>query len=395
MTAVNKNMLNRIEELIKAAVEEQNIAGANVLVYQNGVEQYYCEGGLADRENNVPIRRDTIFRLYSMTKPVTGAAMMLLMQRGIVDLCDPVSKYIPGFKNQKVHTADGLVPVERDVTIKDLLGMVSGLPYGHPETEAGREVEAVFSELESSLATNSPITTMELANRIGGCGLLFQPGEWFRYGTSADVAGAVIEAVTGKRLGEFLREEIFEPLHMHDTGFYVPENKRNRLAKTYEETPNGMVEYMGDRLGIVNRMPQPPAFESGGAGLSSTIDDYGKFAAMLLNGGTANGRQFLTPRAMALFTTPQLAEAQLAPFWQRWDGLSGFNYGNFMRIMERPGQAKMMASMGEYGWDGALGVYFANSPADRLTFLFMTQRLNSGTMPLTRKCRNIVFSAME
>jgi CubicO group peptidase (beta-lactamase class C family) len=321
--------------------------------------------------------------------------MMILMQRGVVDLCDPVSKYLPGFKNQTVHTADGIAPVNRDVTIKDLLCMVSGLPYGHPETEVEREVAAVFDELISKLHTDSPISTLELANRLGGCGLMFQPGEYFKYGTSADIAGAVIEAATGKRLGVFLREEIFEPLHMHDTDFYVPEQKQGRLVKTYEETPSGMVEYKGDMLGIQNRMTKSPAFESGGAGLASTIDDYQKFAAMLMNGGSAHGRQILTPKALEFFTSPALTEAQKVPLQQRWDGLSGFNYGNFMRIMEHPGQAKYMTSKGEYGWDGALGCYFANSPADKLTFVLMTQRKDSGTIALTRKCRNVLFSALD
>lgn len=392
---MNENMLNRIGELINGAVEQEHIPGANVLVYRDGEEVYYGEGGFADRENKIPICRDTIFRLYSMTKPVTGLAMMILLQRGVIDLCDPVSRYLPSFRGQMVHTADGLVPARRDILIKNLLCMTSGLVYPHPDSAAERDTAAVFAELLGRLDGSSPMMTMELAEKLGGCGLLFQPGETFHYGTSADIAGAVIEAATGKRFGDFLREEIFIPLGMRDTDFYVPEEKQPRLARTYEEMPGGMVEYKGNHLGIQNRMTRQPAFESGGAGLASTIDDYMKFAAMLMNGGIANGERILSPRTLAFFTEPQLFDSQLASLKERWEGLSGYNYGNFMRILEHPGKANLLSSKGEYGWDGALGVHFANFPADRLTFIFMTQRKDSGTMPFTRKLRNVIFSALE
>lgn len=394
---MNKDILSRIECVLIDAVKEQNIPGASALVVKDGVEEYYCETGYADIENRVPIRRDTIFRLYSMTKPITGTAAMLLMQNGRIDLCDPVSKFLPGFKDQKVHTQNGPVPAERDIKIKDILGMTSGLIVPNPDTEGGRAASELFKDLFKRLDTDKPMTTMELANRLGQCGLGFQPGEYWQYGFSADVMGAVVESVTGKTFGQFLRDELFEPLGMNDTGFYVPGEKQNRLAKTYTETSEGMLPATPPTIGypISLTMDKAPGCEFGGAGLASTIDDYQKFARMLLNGGTYNGTRILSPKTVEYFTAPQLNDAQMSDMNAIWNcGLAGFNYGNYLRIMTDPGKAMFMGSLGEYGWDGALGVYFLNSPLDNLTFIFMTQRNGSGTMPVTRKVRNIVFSAL-
>lgn len=393
---MDKTLLKRIEAEIAKAVDAQNIAGANALIYKDGCERYYCEGGFADIEHKVPIRRDTIFRLYSMTKPVTGAAAMLLMQRGKIDLLDPVSKYLPGFRDQRVATDDGFVPAGREVTLLDLLRMTSGLPYGRQDCEAGRQTQTVFDELDSRLGSDDPMPTVELANRLGQCALMFHPGEHWQYGTSADIMGAVIEVVSGKRYGAFLHDEFFAPLGMNDTGFFIPGDKQSRRAATYEETKNGLVPYTGSHLGITLTMEKPPAFESGGAGLASTADDYMKFAQMLLNKGVYNGARILSPKTVEYFTAAQLLPAQMTDMVDGLSGnLAGFSYGNFLRILTQPGRAVTMGSKGEYGWDGALGVYFLNSPGDDLTLVFMTQRFNAGTMPLTRRIRNLLFSALD
>jgi CubicO group peptidase (beta-lactamase class C family) len=296
-----------------------------------------------------------------------------------------------------VATDTGSEPAKREVQLIDLLKMTSGLAYGHPDFEAGRKVAAVFEELVSRLETDSPITTLELAEKIAACPLMFQPGSRWRYGTSADIMGAVTEAATGMRYGQFLKENLFAPLGMNDTGFFVPEDKQHRLAKTYKETENGLVLSVGRRLGISDKMNKEPAFESGGAGLASTIDDYMKFAQMLLAGGKLNGIRIFAPRTVTYYTTPQLdKEIQVRDLKEHWvNGLAGFSYGNFMRIMDRPGQAVFMGSKSEYGWDGALGVYFMNAPRENLTLLFMIQRSGSGTLPVTRRIRNIVFAALE
>lgn len=384
--------IKQIKKIIRENIESNFIAGANLMVIKGGEEILYYEDGLADREDIVPIRRDSIFRLYSMTKPITSAALMILLERGEIDLYEPVSKYLYGFKNQMVDTGEGLVQVEREVTLKDLLAMTSGLVYGG-DNKAGKDTEDLFKEIDRRLLGDKPMATVDAMNRLGQCALSFQPGTSWSYGTSADVLGAVIEVASGKRFGEFLKEEIFEPLGMKDTGFWVSEEKRNRLVKTYEDDNNGGLKlYAGNHLGIVNKMDRNPAFESGGAGLVSTIDDYARFAKMLMNHGNLDGVRILKPHTVKYFTSGTLNGEQQKSF-DNWLTLCGHSYGNLMRVMTDSRKAGDLGSSGEYGWDGWLGPYFCNCPKESLIFLFMIQKTDAGTTTLTRKLRNIILSS--
>jgi len=386
--------IERIRATIRDSIGRNELAGCNLLVIKDGKEALYCEDGLADREAGLPIRRDTLFRIYSMSKPVTAAAAMNLLERGVIDLFDPISKYLPGFRNQQVSEGDGLVPVHREVTLKDLLSMTSGLVYGGPG-RAGQETEAVFREIDERLLGDRPMTTQEIANRFGECALQFQPGRSWQYGTSTDVMGAVIEVASGMRFGEFLEKELFAPLGMRDTGFWVPDGQRHRLANTYATAENGELElFAGNDLGIIHRMDRPPAFESGGAGLVSTIDDYARFARMLMNGGELDGVRILRPKTVDFLTSCTLTEEQQRAF-EAWHPNIGYSYGNFMRVMTDPGKAGGLGSAGEYGWDGWLGTYFCNSPKDRLTILLMMQKKDAGTTPLARKLRNLIFASLD
>jgi CubicO group peptidase (beta-lactamase class C family) len=327
-----------------------------------------------------------------MSKPVTAASVMILLERGEIDLYEPVSKFLPGFKNQMVARGNGLIPAEREVNLKDLLSMTSGLVYGG-ESKAGKDTEALFKEIDDRLLGDSPMTTVEAMNKLGTCPLAYQPGASWEYGTSADVLGAVVEVVSGKSFGQFLREEIFEPLNMVDTDFYVPEEKRNRLVKTYASNEEGDLEiYTGNNLGIINKMDRYPAFESGGAGLVSTIDDYSKFAKMLMNEGGLDGVRILKSKTVKYLTSGILSDDQQKSF-NNWLTLGGHSYGNLMRVMTDCSRAGYIGSLGEYGWDGWLGAYFCNCPKDDLTFLFMRQKTDSGTTALTRKLRNIILSS--
>lgn len=388
---LNELGISQIREAIKESVDQKYIAGANLLIVKDGKEIFYHEDGYADMKARKPITRDTIFRLYSMSKPITAAAVMILVERGKIDLFDPVSKYLEGFKNQKVEQDGKLVSVEREATIKDLLFMTSGLVYGGND-QAGQETEALFRDIDARLLSDAPLKTVEIMNRLGKCTLSFQPGACWQYGTSADVLGAVVEMVSGKRYSEFLREELFLPLGMKDTDFWVTPEKQHRLAVTYEEDgKGGLTPYYGNHLGVNNRMDREPAFESGGAGLVSTVDDYIKFATMLMQKGTLEGVQILRPKTVEYLTT-----GTLHPFQQKnydlWQNL-GYSYGNLMRIMTDTTKAGTIASLGEYGWDGWLGPYFINCPKDNLTYLFMIQKTNAGTTPLTRRLRNIILSS--
>ncbi|MED5016541.1 serine hydrolase [Paenibacillus chibensis] len=384
---------NQLQKTLKASIDNKEIAGANFMVIKDGSEIFYHEDGMADIESGRPIARDSIFRLYSMTKPITATSVMLLLERGEIDLFDSVSRYIPGFKHQRIEKNGELVPAGREVNIHDLLNMTSGLVYGGTDL-AGKNTETLFQELGNRLYGEHPMSTLEFANRLGQGPLSFEPGSGWQYGTSADVLGAVVETVSSMRYGQFLQKEIFEPLGMNDTCFWLPEAKRDRLAKTYQDDGEGGLKlYAESHLGIVHQMDRDPAFESGGAGLVSTIDDAAKFTTMLMNRGCLNGMQLLKPRTVQYLTSAALTDWQQKGF-DTWHSLCGHSYGNQMRIMTNPGQAGFIGSRGEYGWDGWLGAYFCNSPQDGLTILFMIQKKDAGTMSITRKLRNIVFSSL-
>ncbi|WP_042203233.1 serine hydrolase domain-containing protein [Paenibacillus camerounensis] len=391
---LDSSTTGQLTKTLSASIANKEIAGANFMVIKNGEEVFYHEDGLADLETGRPIARDSLFRLYSMSKPVTATAVMLLLERGEIDLFDPVSRYIPGFRNQKVDKDGELAAPEREVNIRDLLNMTSGLVYGGPGL-AGQHTEALIQELSSRLHGENPMTTLEFADRLGQGPLAFEPGSSWQYGTSGDILGAVVEAVSGKRYGEFLQTEIFGPLGMKDTGFWLTEEEqRTRLAKTYQDDENGgLTLYADSHLGINHQFDREPAFESGGAGLASTIEDSAKFTTMLLNNGSLNGVQLLKERTVQYMTSAGLTPPQQKGF-ALWQSLCGHSYGNQMRIMTEPGQAGHIGSKGEYGWDGWLGAYFMNSPQDALTILFMVQKKDAGTLPVTRKLRNIVFSSL-
>ncbi|WP_379139728.1 serine hydrolase domain-containing protein [Paenibacillus sp. sgz500992] len=390
---LESNLTNQLKKTLKASIGNKEIAGANFMLIKNGDEVFYHEDGLADLESGRPITRDSIFRLYSMTKPITATSVMMLLERGDIDLFDPVSRYIPGFQNQQVEKNGELVPVSREVNIHDLLNMTSGLVYGGTD-KAGQQTDALFQELGSRLYSENAMSTMEFANCLGKVPLSFEPGTYWQYGTSADVLGAIVEAVSGMRYGQFLKKEIFEPLEMKDTGFWLPEGKRERLVKTYQDDGEGGLKlYAESHLGIGHQMDLDPAFESGGAGLVSTIDDYAKFTTMLMNQGSLKGVQLLKPRTVKYLTSAALTDWQQKGF-DTWHTLRGHSYGNQMRIMTDSGKAGFIGSQGEYGWDGWLGAYFSNSPQESLTILFMIQKKDAGTTTITRKLRNIVFSTL-
>ena len=231
-------LTERLNACLGQAVENREAAGLNLLVLRDGEELCYAEAGMADIETARPIRRDSIFRLYSQSKPVTAAAAMILADRGLLDLQAGIEQFLPGFRNPRVVLPDGsLEPAWRTPWVLDLLGMTSGLCY--PDADpAGQYAARVFEEEQEQIRQGGGMDTVAFCNRLGEQPLAFVPGTSWRYGTSADVLGAVIEVVSGKRFGQFLREEIFEPLGMKDTAFFVPEEKR-RYPKKDEKAAKG------------------------------------------------------------------------------------------------------------------------------------------------------------
>ena len=380
------SLKEKLTECLERAVDNREAAGMSVLVYQHGKELAYAHAGHANIAENRPIARDSIFRLYSQSKPITAAAAMILLERGILDEQDGADRYLPGFRNPQIINADGSVtPALRAPWVGELLAMTGGLCY--PDVDpAGQAAARVFEEDQELIRAGGGMSTLEFCSRLGEQPLAFEPGTHWRYSTCADILGAVIEAASGMRFGEFLKREIFDPLGMEDTGFWVPEEKRDRLVTAYARTKDGLEEYHGLHL-AVGAYDRPPAFESGGAGLVSTLDDYMAFAQMLMNGGEYGGRRILSEAAVRHMTG-----GQLTPELQRdmWDSLSGYNYGHLLRVCDHPSRLPIFGEKHEYGWDGWLGTYFINLPESEISFIFCQNVKDAGTTGVIRRCRNIV-----
>ncbi len=390
---MNLVKLEQISNMLRSQAESGAIKGGSAYVLKNGRPIYRMNAGMADEARGIAWANDTIVRLYSLTKPITAAAAMILLDRGRLDLFDKVSWYIPGFKNQTVLTENGSEPVKNEVCIKDLLDMTSGLCYPDRSFPAGSVMQDLYDKIAGEAAQGKPTDTLGYANLIGRQPLAFQPGDRWMYGTSADVLGAVIEVISGKKFGDFLREELFEPLGMKDTDFYVPEEKLCRFAENYEEKDGKLVPCMWQHLGLTYLCRKPPEFQSGGAGLCSTMDDYAAFAEMLLNEGVYNGRRILSRNAVKYLTSNQLTERQLSSM--DWEQCVGYGYGNLMRIAGNSGKAGISTRPGEYGWDGWLGCFFANDPMNGYTFLYFIQRCGGlGVRPL-RLIKQIVYGAED
>lgn len=390
-------MIAKLQKIVDKAVKNGDTAGVNVLVLKNGKEIAYCESGWRDLEEKVPITRDTIFRLYSQTKPITAAAVVLLASRGEIDLSSWISDYLPEFSEQFVSADGNRRPVSRKITVIDLLNMTSGLAYPDDRFDGGKESGAVFWEIEQRLFGENPATTREFSEMMARTSLCFEPGEQFLYGTSADIVGALIERVSGKKLSEFLSDEFFIPLGMSDTAFYVPKEKQNRLSKAYDYGADGkLFEHITNHLGLRYMRDIPPAFESGGAGLCSTLDDYAKFAAMLINGGEYVGKRILSPRAVQFLTKGGLDDRLKPQLKASWDWLGGYTYGNFMRVCEDESRTTLFSDKGEYGWDGWMGTFFSNEPKSGITLLVGVQQLGVGrTGGLVRNLKNAVMAEMQ
>ncbi len=382
---------DRITDILAAAVENRECAGANVLIRRHGEEILYTQAGMADIAEGRLIQRDSIFRLYSQSKPVTAAAVMILAERGLIDLMDGVDKYLPGFRNPHRVDAEGkLHKLPRAPWIMELLGMTAGLCYPDADV-AGQYAARVFEEAHEAIRNGGGIPTVEFMNRLGEQPLSFQPGTHWRYSTCADVLGAVVEVASGMRFGDFLRKEIFEPLEMVDTAFFVPEDKMGRFVTCYERSTDGLTPWLGMNLacGVYDR---DPAFESGGAGLVSTLEDYSHFADMMLCKGVWKGKRILSPKSVEFLTTPQLNDVVRRDYW---DSLNGYSYGKLCRVCVDPGQVAGLAMQGEYGWDGWLGSYYANFPGEGMTILSMQNTTNAGTSTMVRKVRNAVLAALS
>ncbi|OKO84990.1 serine hydrolase domain-containing protein [Bradyrhizobium sp. AS23.2] len=382
--------LAKVSDYIRNEVATGKFPGAILLLQQHGKPVYYENFGVRDVATEISMSADTIFRLYSMSKPITSVMAMMLVEEGKLTLDDPVSKYIPAFAGMKVGVekksedgkiALGLEPVNRPVTIKDLLRHTSGLPYGYHGGGAVRELYA-----DANLF-NSELSNAEFVAKIATLPLVEQPGTMWDYGHSTDVLARVVEVISGKTLLQFEKERLLDPLGMNETAFFVADPaKFPRIAEPMPEDRNINPT---TRLREIRR---PLKWESGGGGMVGTIGDYARFAQMLLNGGTYEGRRYLKPETIALMASDHIGpETRIARDQNYYPGgSSGFGLGFAVRTSVPQGTSW---PLGEYRWDGVGGTFFFIDPEDDLFGIFMAQTPSQrGRIQLALK--TLIYQAM-
>jgi CubicO group peptidase (beta-lactamase class C family) len=366
----SRERLQRVGDYVRDEIATGKIPGAIMLIQQHGQPVYFENFGMRDVETKRPMTADTIFRLYSMSKPITSVAAMMLVEDGKLSLDDPVSKYIPAFADVKVGVekrdqngkpALALEPAKRPITIEDLLRHTSGLTYGFYGDSA---VRTLYAQAD---LFNGDVDNAEFAERIARLPLAEQPGTLWDYGHSTDVLGRIIEVISGQSLFQFESERLLDPLGMTETAFYVADAaKRPRIA---EPMPDD--RFISPVAGIRDPM-LPRRWESGGAGMVGTIGDYARFAQMLLNGGTFEGRRYLKPETIALMTSDHIGpETKIGRDYLYFPGASsGFGLGFAVRTSPYPGTSW---PLGEYRWDGIAGTFFFIDPKDDMFVIFMVQ----------------------
>ncbi|WP_297090179.1 serine hydrolase domain-containing protein [uncultured Draconibacterium sp.] len=342
---------------IQHYIDKGELAGFSALVLKDGQEIVRLNEGYADRENSKAMEANTIFRIFSMTKPITAVALMTLYDEGKFELDDKVSKFIPEFSSAKVYTPGDnsytLEEQENEVTIRHLLTHTSGISYGwDPNSYVDSVYRATFdSAWDGKLEDKMPLLAEQPLN--------FQPGTQWLYGLSIDVAGFLVEVISGMSFDEYLQQKVFGPLKMDDTGFYVPEEKHERLCTLYSPAEDGSLIPSDDRF--AEAFKQPATLLSGGGGLVSTIDDYARFCTMLLNGGELDGVKVLEPTTVKMIMSDQLPEGAIYDNGKRGYGLAG----------------AVDFETGEYSWAGAASTNFWINPTDQLIIITATQIMPS------------------
>jgi CubicO group peptidase (beta-lactamase class C family) len=354
--------LKRLTASMQRAIDEGSIAGAVTLIARDGKIVHYQAIGMLDREKGVPMPKDAIFRIASMSKAVTSVAAMLLVEEGLMTLDDRVSRFIPAYRKTTVRDPAGgaPVPARREITIRDLLTHTAGISYGGGPLEAQYKDKNLymwyFGDKDEPIAVS-----ME---RLASLPFEAQPGERYVYGFATDLLGAVIEKASGMSLDAFFRGRIFEPLQMHDTMFYLDATRASRLASVYTRESDRLVRAAAGGFGQGDYLAGPRTSFSGGAGLLSTASDYARFLQMLLNGGELDGVRVLSPKTIEL-----MVSNHVGTLYQ--EGRLGFGLG--FEITEHVGRSARPGSTGEFGWSGAYHTKFWVDPQERIVAVFMSQ----------------------
>lgn len=383
-----KKYENLLEEIIQAEIEKGEIAGAVIGLVRSGGFIYQGCFGYADMEEKKPMGSGTLIRLYSLTKPVTAVLAMIFLERGMFDIYEPVSKYLPEYKKMKVLENGREVPVGREILIRDLLNMTSGLVYPDDD-RAGEKMGVLFDRIQEGIRQGIQTAGRELVRSAASVPLAHQPGEYWRYGISCDVMGVILEEIGGKKLSKLFAEELFDPLEMENTGFYVPEEKQKNFSVLYSYVENDGLQVERDRHLCLTNALEPPLFESAGAGLVSSLEDYGKFGAMLSQGGIWKGRRFFSERMAGYLQKNQLKERHFLGKDVEKILLPGYGYANFMRVCMEEAPSGIAGAGGEIGWDGWTGNHFAVNMQRKEAVIFMMQRCGYSNPFLIRKIRNI------
>jgi len=406
---MSKTAFDRIERhLHERYIEAGRFPGAQLVVYRRGQLVHHSRQGFADIERKIPVKDDTIFRIYSMTKPITSIAFMMLVEEGRIALDEPVHKYIPEWKNLGVFQA-GFWPAfltrppSRPMLIVDLMRHTSGLTYGFQQRG---NVDAAYRELKIGEVEKAGTLQSMIAD-LAKIPLEFSPGEAWNYSVSTDVIGYLIGLISGKPFEQFLQERIFDPLGMKDTGFFVPPDKAHRLAACYSASPQGaMTLHATDRKGgltlqddpAISSFLSPPSFISGGGGLCSTATDYLAFCRALLNGGELDGVRLIGPKTLALMTSNHLPGGLTLPEISRSlfseAAYHGIGFGLGFSVTLDPARTLIPGSPGEYAWGGVATTSFWIDPAEELIAIFMTQVLPSTATPIRRELRTMIYSAI-
>ena len=373
---VGMSRLERLTQLFKTDTDAKRLPGAVVMIARHGKVAYQEAFGVRDPATGAPMRMDSIFRIYSMTKPITGVAVLMLMEEGKLRLGDPVSRFLPALKNPKVmaETLDtqgrrvaSTVPANREITVQDLLRHTSGITYGAGNSAAEQAMRDAGLGIQLG-ADKEPLSTrltdQQLVEELGKLPLMFQPGASWEYGRSIDVLLALVEKVSGQRADQFYQERIFGPLGMVDTFFNVPPDKLDRVAQPGPDPDTHETARLTD-------VTKPRTFLGGGEGLLSTAPDYMRFALMLANGGELNGVRLLSRKTVELMAADHLGAAlsqgpNFAPG-------PGYGFGLTVAVRTQPGMAAYPGSVGEFNWGGAAGTAFWVDPKEQLVPVMLIQ----------------------
>ena len=387
--------LQRLDQYLEKSVKDNLVPGVAAIIVRNGKIVYHKAFGSADVEGGRALKKDDIFRIASMTKAVTSACVMMLFEEGKFLLDDPISKYIPEFKNPVVlkkftwpDSSWTTEPAKSEITIRHLLTHTSGLSYG--VIAGDDQFKALYAKAGiTDLYTTEPVLLADNIKKLAKLPLQFHPGERYSYGENSDVLGYFVEVLSGMSLADFMRTRLFEPLGMNDTYFYLPDSKKDRLVKV--QRPNGSGSW--ERFPVTFYDPEYPikgakTWYSGGAGLSSTAKDYATFLQMLINGGEYNGKRFLSRPTVQLFT----ATNQTGKLFGGEEQLNVFSLG--FQVTTAAGENRGMGSEGTFGWGGYFNTNYWADPKEKLIGVIMKQTQQSGD-PLNEYFRILARQAID